>query len=126
MAYTFTQKTAPQEPQQLDDFAGMPDDGNHSAMPYASGVQTSDNTGTPVTSPVALSTATTTLTVPLNAGSVIFYAAAATNVSEVSNMASYYTIPAGGSLTVDCARMGKIYVAAVTGTPALSFLFRII
>lgn len=130
--YTFTQKTAPTEPGQLDNFGGAVNDANHNAMMgvLGAGPQTVDISVTPVVSPATISnTAVTTLNVPLNAAEVVFLASTNTvNISEADPTVAtkYFTIPTGVQVTVDVARTSKLYLEANVGSATLSFYFNVL
>jgi len=86
-------------------------------------ILTRDITGTPVTSPVTVNT-TQTLTVPLNAVScTIMSVTNAIQISEDSTQATYFSLPAGIPLTVDCADMKELYLKSGSST-VVSFMFK--
>lgn len=125
MAYSFVQKAGAS----ANNFGGQPDDGNHVAIPVAAGIQTSDATGSPVTSPIAFPTTQTTLTVPLNAIALNVMPLTNTiNVGEVSSsVTTYLTCPTGVVTRIPCARMGSIFIKANTGAATGStFWFEIL
>ena len=108
-------------------FSGMQNDGNRVPMQGATGnlFFTQDETNTPVTSPVTVST-TKTLTVPDGAVSVKI--APVTNpvqVSEDTVHASYFAVPAGQVVEFDCANMKEIYLKTGSST-VVSFCFKIV
>lgn len=122
MAYTQTARKTKGTP---GSFAGLKTDGNHVAMTGAVGniILTRDITGTPVTSPVTVNT-TQTLTVPLNAVScTIMSVTNAIQISEDSTQATYFSLPAGIPLTVDCADMKELYLKSGSST-VVSFMFK--
>jgi len=92
-------------------------DGQHAPMLVGNGIQTQDATGTPVTSPIAVSNSVaTTLVVPNSA--IRFHIIPLTNtvnVSEVSGLTTYLTAPTGTITTIECANMANIYLKANTG-----------
>jgi len=130
--FTFTPKTPPVEPGQLDNLGGAVNDANHNALTgvLGSGPQTVDISATPIVSPATISNvAVTTLTIPLNAAQVTFLATTNTvNVSEstAAVTSNYFTIPVGTQVTVDVSRVSKLYLEANTGASTLSFFFNII
>lgn len=128
--YTFTQKNPPVEPNQESNFSGMPVDANHVALPYGSGPQTVDISGTPVASPATVSNAAvTTLTTPLNAVQVNFLVLTNTvNVSEADATVAtkYFTMPTGVLITVDVSRTSALYLKANTGAATVSFWYNVI
>jgi hypothetical protein len=108
-------------------FSGLRTDGNRVAMTGVLGnwMQTQDNTGTPVTSPVTVNT-TKTLVVPNQAAQITI--SPVTNpvqVSEDSTQTAYFAIPAGQTLTFDCANMTNIYLKT-SGSTVVSFLFNMV
>jgi hypothetical protein len=127
MAYIFSTKPQPSDPSEEDNFGNIRRDGSRNAVTgqMGNGIQTTDITGTPLTSPQSLTTSIITINIPLNASSVIFQTTGITYVSEIANQSSYYAIPAGGQLILALANQSKIYVAAAT-TASLSFIFEII
>lgn len=132
MAYTFTQKPAPSEPSQLNNFGNLRNDGGHNAMTGAigNGFQTVDISGTPVVSPATVSNvAVTTITVPLNATQLNLVAATNTvNISEADATVAtkYFTIPTGVVVTLDVALQSVLYLKSNTGASTLSFWFTIV
>jgi hypothetical protein len=128
MAYTFTTKPSPtySTTGQLDKFGGLAKDGDRQAVNGGgNGMQTSDATGTPVTSPVALTTATKTINVPIAASKINFIADAGIKFSELSAFSNSVTIPSNTLVSVDVALQTAIYFQAAT-TANLSFWFNII
>ena len=126
--YTFTKKTGASQ----DNFSGLSVDANHIGMTGAigAGPQTVDVSGTPVVSPATISnSAVTTLTIPLDATQVSFYAVTNTvNLSESNSAVTdhYFTIPTGVQITLDVARCGVLYLKANTGASTLSFFFNVV
>src|SRR5579872_1566192 len=112
-APTYTHKPAPVSPGPEDNLGGQVADANRIAIQgLGSGFITTDITGTPVTSPVALSTSVTTLTVPISAIRVLISNLDSTNnvlVSELSGMSTYYTLLPKTSQEFDIGRQGFIY-----------------
>ena len=131
-AYTFVQKTAPTEPDQLSNFNNLVVDGSHVGMTGAlgSGFQTTDATGTPVVSPVTVSNAgVTTIIVPASAIQVTVIAITNTvNVSEADATVAtkYFTVPTGVPITFEVARLSKFYMKANGGASTLSFFFNVV
>jgi polyisoprenoid-binding protein YceI len=128
--YTFTTKIPASEPNQLSNFGGMPNDANRNSMLISAGPQTSDITGTPVTSPVTVSNVVVkTLNIPLNAVRVNFVAVTNTvNISEADATVAtkYVTIPTGTVVTMETARCAVLYLEANTGSSTLSFWFDVV
>lgn len=130
--YTFTQKPAPAEPGQLNNFGNLRNDGGHNAMTGAigNGIQTVDISGTPIVSPATISnSAVTTLTIPLNATQLNIVAVTNTvNISEADATVAtkYFTIPVGTVVTLDVALLATLYLKANVGASTLSFWFTIV
>lgn len=94
----------------------------------ASGIITTDVTGTPVTSPVTLSSSVTTITIPANAIRMYIANSGATNAmsfSELVGMGTSVTLNTGQSVTLDVGRMGNIYLKSTSGT-SCSFYFQLV
>lgn len=124
--YTFAQKSAPTSTTGDDNFGGAVVDGNHQAIVgLGSGIQTSDASGTPLTSPQTVGTTATVLNIPANAAKVVITPAAATNVSEIAGSTGY-TIPAGATVSIPCGRMSKLYLSTASGTSVTQFYFEVI
>lgn len=97
-------------------------DGSTAALQIGNTFQSQDNTGTPVTSPLALTGAVQTLVVPDNAVECILYPVAnSLQVSEIVGVTRYDLIAAGAKESVPCAKMNNIYVK---GTAADTLYFR--
>lgn len=110
-------------------FGGMVTDGNRVAMVVVGNwPQTSDATDTPKTSPLTVSNSTVTLTVPERAVQLVL--APTSNdvrVSELSDVSTYYVVKANITSTIDCARLGSIYLLRDGGADAtVQFYFNII
>jgi hypothetical protein len=108
-------------------FSGLRTDGNRVAMTGVTGnfMQTQDETGTPITSPVTVNT-TATILVPDNAAQITITSVTnAVQVSEDSTMTAYFTLPAGVPWTFDCANMETIYLKTGSST-VVSFVFNMI
>lgn len=108
-------------------FSNLRVDAGRNAMTGVLGnfMQTQDNTGTPVTSPVTVNT-TKTLVVPLNAAQITI--SPVTNpvqVSEDSTQTAYFAVPAGAVVTFDCANLANIYLKTGSST-VVSFYFNCI
>jgi len=124
MAYTPPTRKAKTSP---NNFAGVKTDGNRVAMmgPTGNIIQTIDNTGTPLVSPLTVNT-TATLVVP--PGAVSCTITPVTNpirISEDSTSSAYFSLPAAQVLTFDCADMANIYLSAASST-VVSFMFKVI
>ena len=88
-------------------------------------MQTQDNTGTPVTSPVTVNT-TKTLVVPPNAAQITV--SPVTNpvqISEDSTQTAYFAVPAGQTITFDCSNMSNVYLKTA-GSTVVSFYFNMV
>jgi hypothetical protein len=108
-------------------FGGLRTDGNRIAMTGVVGnfMQTQDETGTPITSPVTVNT-TTTLLVPDNAAQITIASVTnAVQVSEDSTQTAYFALPAGVPWTFDCANLEAIYLKTGSST-VVSFAFNMI
>lgn len=127
MVYTFSTKPSPTYATtgQLDNYSNAVRDGSHNSLQIASGIQTSDATGTPVTSPVALTTSTKTINIPMNAAKMNFIADAGVKFSELSGFGNSVTVPSNTVFTIEVGRQTTIYFQAAT-TANLSFWFSIV
>ena len=127
MAYTFSTKPSPTYAStgELDNFGNFVTAGAHTAIDAGAGIQTSDATGTPVTSPVALTTATKLINIPPNASKLNFIASSGVSFSELSAFSNSVAVPASLLVTVEVTRQTTIYFQATT-TANLSFWFTII
>lgn len=125
--YTFTKKAIPALPNQQSNFGSVQRDGSKQPLTgvLGNGFQTSDGTGT--LSPVSLSaTVPQVLNNPTNASSLTITAKTAdVYVSEVANVVSYTTIPAGSSDTFEIANQGTVYLLGASGASA-SFYYQIV
>lgn len=129
-AYTFTQKTQPSEPGELNWFGNLRRDGSKQPLTGAlgNGIQTTDATSTPQTSPLTVTTsAVVTLVAPDDAMNVLITSLTNTlNISEVSNMASYFTLPVNTPITLECGLQKNFYLESNTGNATVSFAFGIV
>lgn len=129
--YTFTQKPAPQEPGQEDNFGNLTQDGSHNAMTgvVGAGFQTTDITASPIVSPATVSTGGVTITVPLNAAQFVI-TSIGTNpllVSETSGYTNTFLLATTvAPLTIDCTRMANIYLKGSGGNSIVNFYFNVI
>jgi len=125
--YLFTPKPRPTEPGQENNFGNIQLDGSRRGLTGSpgNGMQTTDATGTPQKSPLAITTGTTTIQIPTNATTITLVGSAAMNISELSSMANYFTLPTGVVQTISVTNQLFLYVTtASTGT--LSFYFEIV
>lgn len=121
--YTFIQKTP--DPSGHNKGAGhygnQPIDGARIAIQgIGNGPQTSDATGTPVTSPVTLSGTATTLNTPESAIQITLKNSGATNamtISEVSGSSgNVYTLNHGEQVTMDIANTAQLFLKSASST----------
>lgn len=127
MAYTFKVKPRPVEPGQENNFGNVQLDASRRGLSSSNGngIQTTDATATPQNSPLAITTATAILQIPLNATAIVVTGSAAMNISELSSMASYFTLPSGSQLTIPITNQLFLYFTTAT-TGNLSFYFEIV
>lgn len=109
-------------------FQNLAIDGNNKPIQVGGSFVTADATGTPVTSPLSLTTtAVFTIIVPAGATKVSVMSAADVKVSDVSDVSKYDLIKANTKETLDVANMDKFYVAnASSGTNNFYFKFTIV
>lgn len=122
MAYT---PYVPRTKTTPNNFSGLRTDGNRVAMLFGNTVLSQDATGTPVTSPTTVNTATTLI---CPTGAVQLTVSPVTNpvrVSEDSTSSAYFAVPAGAVYTLDCANMTSVYLSAGSST-VVSFQFKIV
>jgi len=103
-------------------------DANRVAMVGTQGstMQTQDATSTPVLSPLTLTGAVQTLTVPQNAVQLTIDSAnSIVNVSEDQTMSVYFAIPIGRIVTIDVARQQYVYISG-TGSNQVRFYFNMV
>lgn len=123
MAFPFKTYSSP------NNFGPMGQDANKQPLGIASGIQTQDATGTPITSPIAVPNGSvTTLLVPRNAVKLhIIPLTQSVNISEVSDVSTYITAPVGVDTVIPCVRQSIIYLKANTGAATgTSFYFELI
>lgn len=126
--YLFTVKSQPTEPGQENNFGNMQRDASRFPLgsDVANGIQTVDATGTTQKSPLAITTGTTNLVVPINAVSVTLSGSAAMSVSENPTIATNsFLIPSGTVVTIPVAKQANLYVTTAS-TGNLSFFFSIV
>lgn len=129
--YTFTTKTIPVGQADLFQNAVVSDgDRVNLTGAIGSGPQTSDATGTPLTSPLTVSDiAVTTVLVPQDAVQLNLITITNTlNISEADSTVAtkYFTIPIGTLITIDVARCSTLYLKANTGSATVSFWFNVV
>lgn len=94
-----------------DDNAWLSKDAKGTAVPVAAGFLTQDATGTPQTSPLAVSNSVITIAVPDGAAElVIVHADEAIRVSEIVTVARYFVLPGGFSAVVPVADTDSVYL----------------
>jgi len=132
VTYTFTQKSTSSESsgsKTTSLFGNQRVDGARiSIQGLGNGIQTTDGSSTPLTSPLTLTSTATTVNIPDGAVQVILTNSGATNsmsYSEVSGMASYATLGTGQSVTLDVGLQGKLYLSSTSGTTC-SFVFIVV
>lgn len=130
--YPFTTKPAINENtglKTLSYFGNQRNDGSRVAIQgLGNGIQTTDNSATPNKSPLTLTSTVVTLTNPNNGARLTLSNTGATNpltFSEVSGMASAFTLNPGQSITFDVGFQQLIYVASAVGTTC-NFFFTLI
>ena|SRR5882757_5331672 len=106
-------------------FGGLVNDGNRNAMQFGNWPQTSDATASPVTSPVTVTTGTI-LTIPNNAAQIVISSSAALRISELSDVSTYFVLPANTLLTIDIARLGLLYLKQDSGSCTVQFYFSVV
>lgn len=124
--YTFTQKAAASgygENKTTSHYMNQPMDAARVAIQgIGNGIQTSDASSSPVTSPVTLSSTATTLNTPESAVQITIKNSGTTNaltVSEVSaTSSSVFTLETGQSQTFDCGNMAQLFLKSTSGTTA--------
>lgn len=105
-------------------FGSQAMDGNRVAIQgIASGFNTVDGAGTPVTSPITASATATKITLPAGAARIAIVATTACTVSEDVNFASNIALGVGATFTFDVARQDAIYIK---GSGAVSFAIQVI
>jgi hypothetical protein len=128
MAYTPPVFKQPASSGQISStFSGLRTDGNRVAMTGVLGnfMQTIDETGTPLTSPLTVNT-TATVLVPDNGAQITIASVTnAVQVSEDSTQTAFFTLPAGVPWTFDCANMEAIYLKTGSST-VVSFYFTMV
>jgi hypothetical protein len=108
-------------------FGNLRVDAGRNAMTGANGntFQTQDGAASPVTSPITVNT-TQTLTVPLNAVSVLIISVTnAVQISEDSTESTYFSLPAANAQWIDCANQEFIYLKTGSST-VVSTLWKIV
>ena len=104
-------------------FASLQRDDNNQVIPAGGNIATQDATGTPQTSPLAITTGVTTIAVPENAAEIVMTAAEAFRVSEIVSMARYFTAASNVIMAFPVSRTDNIYVRADSTGTSLHFFF---
>lgn len=131
--WTFSPKAPSTEPGQLDHFSGLRNDANKIALTgvLGNGIQTTDATGTPVTSPVSVTTGTVvTLNTPESAALITIIpktqSVLVSEISGTSSLSSYVEIPVGSSMQFALANQSTLYLLGGTGTAVTSFFYEVV
>lgn len=131
--YTFIKKAVPQEPGPLNNFNNIERDGSKQPLTgvLGNGIQTSDATTSPVTSPVSVTTGTVVaLNSPASAASITItpktQSVLVSEVSGTSSLTSYVEVPVGTTQSFDIANQGIVYLLGGTGTAVISFFYQIV
>lgn len=98
---------------------------NADTIQIGSSIQTSDGATSPITSPKTFTT-NLTITVPANAVELVLEPSNAITVSELSNSASSFKIPASAVLVINVARMKNVYLTESTGATVVNFYFTLV
>jgi hypothetical protein len=128
--YTFTSKAALSEPGELNNFGNLRRDGSRQAeISAANGMQTTDAT-TP-TSQASPLTVTDAAVVKLSAPSSAMMLHIITetntlNISELSSMSSYVTLPTAQEFQFSCGMQSAFYLESNTGNATVSFWWDIV
>lgn len=101
-------------------------DGSRIAVQAGGSFTVADATGTPKTSPLAVSSAVITITVPDNAIEMIINPSAAMRISDTVGMTTYDVIAANTKESIPCAKMQYIYIVRDSGDLTLNFRFTIL
>lgn len=109
-----------------NNFGGLRVDGNRIALATtANTFQTIDATGTPLVSPLTVTT-TATLVVPQNAYRVtIISVTNPVQISEDSTQSAFFALPAGIAWSIECANQQNVYLKVASST-VVSFMFECI
>jgi hypothetical protein len=124
----------PKSSVRFNTFGAMAYDANHQPVGISASTNyfmTIDATGTPQTSPLSVTTGTTTLVVPVAAVDVVLCGSAAFSVSEDPSMGGAFLVPANTPTMFPCitpdidnatSGVGGIYLTTAT-TASVSFRF---
>ena len=107
----------------------LPKDSNNVPVHVARGFVTTDNSGTPKTSPLSVTTTEVSIVVPSNAVELIIVnTSQALRVSETSGgtATSYFLIAAGSGEVIQMGEGGTLYIRADSITSTVQFYFRTI
>lgn len=110
-----------------DDNAFLPTDAKNQTVQVPAGFQTRDVTGTPKTSPLAVSSTEIVVAVPDGAAElVIVYTSAGLRISEITGMARYFVLPTGGSVVLPVANIDNVYLKRDSGDATVQFFFSLL
>jgi hypothetical protein len=106
-------------------FSGLRVDGNRVAMTGTLGnyIQTRDATGTPLNSPLSVSSAAT-IAIPKAAAQITISSSGTCTVSEDSTSTASFALPANTIWTFDCANMTNLYLTGSSIT--VNFYFTMV
>lgn len=107
-------------------FGSLKKDGNNQTIQAAIGFQTYDASTSPKTSPLSYSSSVITIAVPSNAIEVSFLPSTSMRVSELSNMASYFTVDAGREQPFELGSQDYIYIKRDSEDGVVNFRFILI
>lgn len=98
-------------------------DDNNTPIMTGTGILTQDATGTPQTSPLAYTTGVVTIAIPENAAEMVFRASTDIRVSNVSDVSTYFVVPAGANWVIGLARTDTLYFQRDATSGTLNFYF---
>lgn len=107
-------------------YGNLATDASNKAIQAGNSIQTSDATASPNNSPLAFTSAVTTLVVPINALELVVTPSTALQVSELVAMGTYNVISAGTTMAFGVAGMSKFYIKADSSSGTLQFYFVIV
>ena len=112
-----------------NNFRKLVKDSTGSSMPVGQTFMAQDETGSPKTSPLSVSSSVITLTVPARAVEFICVASAACRISALNNnpaSAPYFVLPAGIPMTFPVSNQDALYVVRDSSDLTLNFYFVIV
>ena len=107
-------------------YSNISKDGSARVMQVASAIKTEDATSTPQESPLAYTTAVTTIEIPTNAAEFNLNPSTSLRVSEEVAMGSYFVIDAGSWHTIPVGKTDTLYIAGDSASGTLQFYFHTI